>query len=76
MHYKIDWPLLVVKSLLWLFMFVNAGVLAAVVVAVSFGTATLGVHALVMLSILVSFVTLGWCVAGELWSPSEPGLHA
>ena len=60
--------MLAAKSALWLFVFVNLGVLLGVIAATTFGTTMLGLHAILLLSIVTSSAAVGLCVSQELRS--------
>ena len=62
---ELCWIALAAKSVLWLFVSVNVGSLFGVTLAAAFGTATLGVHAILLSSLLISVVLVGLCVRKE-----------
>lgn len=62
------WIVLAAKSAVWLFVFVNLGILLGVIAETTFGTRMLGLHAILLLCILTSLALVGLCANGELRS--------
>ena len=59
------WIVFAARSVLWFFVSVNVGVLFGVIVAAIFGPVALGLHAILLLSILMSLASVGLWVRGS-----------